>query len=429
MINQETVIVTVVLVALAFALPRKYFLLPFVITACFVPADQRIIIMGLDFTPLRLLIVTGVLRLCLRGELRTIKLNRFDKILLLWAFCGAAIFVLQRLDMSSLIYKCGLLFDVLGLYWLFRQNIQSWADIHFIFTLFALCALVMLPLVAFEWATGRNPFSAFGRVGTVVRESGRYRCQASFPHSIMLGLFWATLVPVFVGLSKAERWKYLYWAAAAAGVFIVCATNSSTPIGTLIGVVLVLPLFRYRSYGRLIAYGICGMTVGLHLIMKAPVWHLIGRMSIVSGSTGYHRYRLIDQAIRHFGEWALLGTRSTAHWGGLGLTDITNQYIRQGIDGGFITLLLFVVLLVMAIRIAGVYSIHIPQVKLRFLSWCISVSILGHCLAFIGISYFGQIHMLLYLTFAIVGVIYEISSTSLRFARSINPNLALMNIS
>jgi len=34
---------------------------------------------------------------------------------------------------------------------------------------------------------------------------------------------------------------------------------------------------------------------------------------------------------------------------------------------------------------------------------------LGHCLSFIGVSYFGQIMMLLYLMFAIVGFVYEMS--------------------
>lgn len=407
MMAEETIVITILLLILILVMPRKYFLVPFVVTACFIPADQRIIIFGLDFTPLRILIVVGVLRLCLRGELRAIKLNRFDKILLAWAFCGAVIYVLQWLDMRALIYKCGVLFDVLGLYWLFRQNIQSWDDIRFVFAFFALCALGMLPFVVLERATGKNPFSILGRVYTATRVSG-YRCQASFPHSIMLGLFWATLVPVFVGLGLAQQRKFLYWVACAAGVFMVLATNSSTPIGTLIVILLLLPLFRYRAYGRQIAYAVCGMVVGLHLVMKAPVWHLICRVCLISGSTGYHRYRLIDRAIKHFPEWALLGTRSTAHWGH-GLIDITNKYIREGLDGGFITLLLFVILLVVAVRIVGGYSIRAADFKLRVLAWCICVSILGHCIAFIGISYFGQIRMLLYWTFAIVSLVFEMS--------------------
>lgn len=409
MITHETIIFTILLVILTFVIGRKYFLLPYLIAACFIPADQRIIVMGLDFTPLRLLIVAGVGRLFLRRELRSIRLNTFDKTLAAWALSGATIYVIQWLNMGAVIYRCGRLFDIFGMYWVFRQGIRSWSDVHFIFAVLALCALVMTPFVAFEWTTGSNPFVFLGKAQTAIR-GGSHRCQASFPHSIIMGLFWATLVPVFVGLSKQKRWKHLCWAATVASVLMVFSTNSSTPITTLIIIVAVLAIFRYRAYGRQIAYAICGSVVGLHLVMQAPVWHLISRIQVVPGSTGYHRYRLIDAAIRHFHEWALLGTRSTVHWGPW-LYDITNWYIRQGIDGGFITLLLFVILLVMAVRIPGRYSLqNIPHDQ-QWLAWCICGSVIGHCVSFLGVSYFGQVRMLLYLTFAVVGMMSDKQKT------------------
>ena len=405
MITTPTIIVTIILVILTIALPRRYFLAPYIIAACFLPADQRVLILTLDFTCLRILVVTGALRIFLRGEHNTIQWNKFDKLLLGWAVCGAAVFIIQQSNTSALIYKCGVLFDIVGLYWLFRQNIRSWSDIKFIVKLFALCAILMTPLVALEWVTGRNPFLFFGRVHTVIRE-GSYRCQASFPHSIMLGLFWATLIPVFIGSSKERRWGKLYWAATAASVFIVFSTTSSTPIFTLACTMCLLPLFRYRRYGCQVAWALCGLTVALHMVMKAPVWHLISRINIIGGSTGYHRYKLIDETIEHFSEWALLGTDGTAHWG-YHLFDITNQYCLEAVRGGLITLSLFVVLLIMAVRVIGRYSLcSIPRDK-QWLTWGICVSILAHCVSFFGVSYFGQIRMLLYLTFAIVGTTYE----------------------
>ena len=408
MINLSTIVITILLVTVTFLVPRKYFLLPFILAATFVPADQRIIIMDLDFTILRILVVAGVLRMVIRGEMCIIELNRFDKILFAWTICGAVKYVVQWANTRALIYKCGVLFDVLGLYWLFRQNIRSWADIDFIFVAFAFCALAMLPFAVFESATGQNPFLILGRVHTAVRNTGRYRCQASFPHSIILDLFWATLVPVFISLSNVKRWKYLYWAATTASVFMVVATFSSTPILTLVAVLLLLLLFPVRRYGKEIAWALLGSIFALHLVMKAPVWHLIARVGIISGSTGYHRYKLIDKAIEHFQEWALLGTRNTAHWG-WGMQDLTNQYILEGALGGFVTLMVFIVLLVKAVKTAGSYSLRCVPLRRQWLSWGVCVLVLGHCISFFGVSYFGQIKMLLYLTFAIVGAIYEMS--------------------
>jgi hypothetical protein len=401
---QTTIISTVLLSLLIFLVPKRYFLLPFILAACFLPADQRVIIFTLDFTPLRILIVAGVLRIFLRGEEEIIKWNKFDKLLLGWAICGAIVYIIQWGDMRAFIYKCGRLFDIIGLYWIFRQSIRSWSDIKFIVTVFAFCAILMVPWVIIEKTTTRNPFLFFGKVFTAFRE-GNFRCQAAFPHSIIFGVFWANLIPIFIASVIAGHRKFLYSIAVLAGIFMVWTSASSTPYGTLIANLSLLILFPFRRYGKLIALGIFGQLVALHIVMKAPVWHLLSRIKFVSGSTGYHRYKLINETIDHFSEWALRGTRSTAHWG-YGLSDITNQYCAEGVTGGFITLVFFVIVLITAVRTVGRYSLqNIPREK-QWLAWGICVSILGHCISFIGVSYFGQIHMLLYLTFATIGMIY-----------------------
>ncbi len=49
--------------------------------------------------------------------------------------------------------------------------------------------------------------------------------------------------------------------------------------------------------------------------MKAPVWALIQRITIFGGNSGYHRYELINQAILHFWEWFLVGTKNPSSLG------------------------------------------------------------------------------------------------------------------
>ncbi len=412
MIYQTTIVITVLLVILLFIVPKKYFLLPFILAACFVPADQRVIIFDLDFTPLRMLILAGASRLLLLEEVRTIKWNRFDKLVLVWAIYGSFIYIIQWADMRALIYKCGVLFDVIGLYWLFRINISSWGDIKSVSKIFAICSLVLAVFVGLEWATGTNPFVVLGRVGTVVRE-GRYRCQASFPHSMMLGLFWATLVPLFIGFARQDNSKLLLWSAVAASAFIAAATASSTPILTLLIVLIMLCGYRWREYTACAGWGLFASLVALHIVMQAPVWHLISRIGVVGGSAGWHRFVLIDRAISHFGEWLFLGCRSTAHWG-WGLSDITNQYILEGVRGGFVTLVLFLVMIYMALRTFLRLSLQYQEHKQQFLAWCLFVTMLGHCVAFLGVSYFGQIMMWWYMTLAIVGFLNESKGSSMR---------------
>jgi hypothetical protein len=222
----------------------------------------------------------------------------------------------------------------------------------------------------------------------------------------MLGLFWATMVPLFIGFARQDKHKLLLWSAVAASIFIVAATASSTPVLTLLIVLVLLRGYKWRKYTASAGWGILVSLVVLHIVMKAPVWHLISRIGVVGGSTGWHRYILIDRAISHFGEWAFLGCRSTAHWG-WGLTDITNQYILEGVRGGFVTLVLFLVMIYMALKTLLRLSLQNQEHKQQFLIWCLFVAILGHCIAFFGVSYFGQIMVLWYMTLAMVSFLYD----------------------
>ena len=51
-----TALITIVLVVMTFVVPRKYILLPYVLGACFAPADQTLMIGELNFQVLRILV-------------------------------------------------------------------------------------------------------------------------------------------------------------------------------------------------------------------------------------------------------------------------------------------------------------------------------------------------------------------------------------
>jgi hypothetical protein len=407
----ETLIHPIGLIAVLFLgvllllLPRRWAVLPMVIIACFIPSAQRVVVIGLDFTLLRIMVLFGVARLLLRDEFQDFSWKKIDKMIVLYAISATLILTAQRGTFSTFVNRLGFSFDALGMYFLFRCLIRSWEDIDRLILGSIVISIPVAAFFAFEHLTRRNLFSIFGGVPaiTTIRQ-GELRCQGAFSHPIMAGCFWAVWIPLFA----AYWWKGVnerIWAVIGVGaaLFIIATCNSSTPVfGVLMAVVGGLAFYG-RHQMRTIRWGTVILLIFLHLIKERPVWSLVATASYIGSGTGYHRYRLIDAFIRRFNEWWLLGTASTAHWGPQ-LYDVTNQYVLEGVRGGLLTLILFIALIVLAFQGVGrLWRLCQHDRYRQALAWALGVSLFVHCVNFIGVSYFGQIHIAWYLVLSIIG--------------------------
>jgi hypothetical protein len=389
-------------------LPRRWAIFPMLIIASFIPSVQKIVIGGMDLNFLRIMVIFGMIRLFLKKEYIAFIWKPIDKMFVGWVISAVVINSIQRGTMDVFVNRLGFGFDAMGMYMLFRCLIRNWSDIDM--TIFG-AILISIPVTAaflLENRTGRNMFSIFGGVNEITRiRDGRLRCQGAFSHAILAGCFWASLMPLFV----AQWWKSgtgRIWAVTGfitTSVVIICCA-SSTPIFGVTSAILGGLLYYARNYMRQIRWGVVVVLVFLHMIMKAPVWHLIARVSAVGGSTSWYRYKLINETINHFGDWFLLGTPSTLHWG---LFDITNQYALEGIRGGLLTLSLFIGIIVLGFQAVGQLWRMNRNPYAIALSWALGVSLFAHCMNFFGVSYFGQIYIVWYLILAMIGSLCPVS--------------------
>jgi hypothetical protein len=396
------------LIALALALvvvPRRFAIFPMIVLACFIPDAQRIVVSGLDFKFLRILVLAGWIRLLIRGELSGFKPKALDLALVLWVLCSSTMHIVLDGTVEAAINRLGFAFDALGLYFLFRFLIRGWGDVGRTVQGFILIGVPVAVAFLIENSTGRNAFSIFGGVPemTAIRE-GRLRCQGAFSHPILAGCFWASLVPLMAALwwrgGAGRAWSVL--GVLLSGIIVVtCA--SSTPVSAVLFAAMGLLAFPMRAHLRWLRWGVVLLLVGLHLVMNNPVWHLIGRVDFAGGSTGWHRFYLIDQTLRHFGEWWLCGTNNTAHWGE-GLFDVTNGYVLEGVRGGLLTLILFVLVIAMGFGAVGRLWRSVEGDRPRLaMAWALGVMHFVHAMNLIAVSYFGQIQMIWYLGLAMIG--------------------------
>lgn len=390
-------------VALVFVLPRRFVLVPVVLLLACIPSAQRIVIFTLDFNFVRIILMSVMLRALLYGEIRSLNLLRADKVLLFYCAIGAVAYGALFLSPNAFVARVGYMMEVALGYFAGRLYVRSWRDVVYPMTALAVVSLPLAWLFLLEQTTGRNLMSVFGGVPeiTTIRD-GKMRAQGAFTHPIMAGVFWASCVPwfLYLGYRKAIP-KVLALAVAAVAFVIVLFTASSTPVMFLLVFVFAMLLFPARRYLRLIQYGVLASIVFLQIVMNAPVWHLLARVNVFGGSTGWHRYHLIDQAIARFFEWALVGTRSTASWG-YGLADVTNQYILEGVRGGIVTLGLFVWLHWLIFSRIGTLIARTDADSGELPVWFLGSYLFAHAVTFIAVAYFGQVVGFYFMTLGIV---------------------------
>jgi len=205
--------------------------------------------------------------------------------------------------------------------------------------------------------------------------------------------------------SEGGRRRWIGVAGVIASCFIVIACASATPVTGVMFALIGAAAFVLRYRMAWVRWGLLFAAIGLHMVMLAPIWHLVARINVSSGSS-YHRFFLIDGAINHWDEWWLIGSRvGTAHWGSWTF-DVTNHYIVQALHGGLPVLGLFVATIALAFREVGrIWRAEAQDRKAMLWGWALGVSLFVHVTGFIGISYFGQINLTWFLLLAMIGSI------------------------
>jgi hypothetical protein len=373
-------------------------------TALFMPLGQQVVFFGLHLYFSRILILVGLVRLIMRQETRGMQWCIVDKLFLFWALTEFVMGNIRDGPSEAMIGALGFAYNALGIYFFIRLLTRDAKEAVEHVQFLALASIVLAILMVPELRTGRNMFSVLGGVNPISEfRDGRFRCQGPFRISILAGTFAATLFPLMVGLwfqRGPNRWR------AGVGIlgclFVTYASASSGPLLCFLAAMVGLGMWRMRNQMRLFRRGVVVVLIVLAMVMKAPVWYLISKISDLFGGSGWHRSYLIDQAVNHFNEWWLIGTSVTSNWAPAGLVmlnnpkmmDITNEFIAQGIGGGALGLGLFVAIIVCCFKIVGraVRSEVEPPLE-RKLIWTFGVCLMAHCAAFVSVAYFDQIEV------------------------------------
>ena len=371
---------------------------------------------------LRVLVLFGIIRMAREsGQKRKLLsggVNAIDIAVILLAVMTALNGILLFQASGAVVYQLGELYSIFGVYFFFRFLIRDEEDVVRILQTFAGIAAFVAVVMAYEVVTGHNPYAVLGgaaasKYSTLIARDDRFRAQGPFAHSILAGTFGAVILPLFVALWwKGKKYRRLAVIGAISSTVITLACNSSTPVLGYAAGVLALALWPIRNSMRILRWAVVLTLVALHLALKNPVWHLITRIDITGGSSSYHRYMLIDQCIRHFSDWWLMGVKDTSVWG-WDMWDTANQYVGTCDNSGLLPFILLISVLVYGFKFLGKARRRAGDKKKALFIWALGSALFANVVAFVGISYWDQNIVAWYALLAMICAARTIRKTEL----------------
>ena len=414
-------IILVVLILVVFSQSRRWALLGMLAGVLYLTQGQGLQLAGFNVFALRILEMVGFARVMMRHEFSFSNLTKVDRAFLMLYGFSTVVFLLRSSE--GFAFQIGVAVDAFLCYFTFRGLVSDMDDCRWFLNAFAILMIPFVVVVAIERVTQHNLFSVMGGVPayTWIRDD-KVRCFGSFRHPSLLGTLGAVFLPLYIALalSPASRKRALLGIGQCA--VIVWASNSGGPVSAASIAVAGWLFWRLRDRMKIVRRWMLAVIIVLAMFMKAPIWYLPAKLTALTGGDGWHRSYLMDVSMQHIGLWWLCGIpiQETADWfpymlGTTGGSDITNEYIAQGITAGIVAIVLLIFLLIQAYRHLGKAMAKIRSQasanngtsETEHILWGLGVVLTVHIVNWFGITYFDQSYAIWFLQLAMMVTLSE----------------------
>lgn len=408
------------------ALPRQYAALPFLVCTLYLTMGQVIIVAGLHLYPMTIVAIFAIIRLFLRQEFFLHDTDKITLSIVIWATVGIATSLLL-LGLNGEIMRIRTIFECLLLYIFFKSIFRSFSDISFVCKMLPFLIFPLACSMFLEFYTGHNIFSYLGITKGIpiiknisdIR-NGHYRSQGSFWHPILAGTFGATSMPLIVAMWFQKSYRKIWCVLGIISSIIITITAiSGGPRITFILEIIAFTFWFYRNNMQFIrnlisAILVISITIITFVLNDAP-WNIFNLLSKYTVGNGQYRSQLYTSAFgKYFHEWWLMGSKDTAHLSSSYITgtraDITSAYLGQGLQGGILTMILFILIIYLCFRGLGraLHRNKTEPLKHLVLLWALGVTLFGHAASFISVSYFDQTLIWYYMLLGMLGAVSAI---------------------
>jgi hypothetical protein len=409
MLTPVMALAMLIVIGLIFTRPRNQVIVPFLLGCFTIPLQQVVVLGGLHFTVLRILIIAGLIRKATSGG--TSRAGKFpggfngvDRMVILWAISLQTIVSLQWMEMQSFIHNLGDFLDMFGGYLVVRFFIPDVETVRRTIKTLAVVCIIQGVCMLNEQISHVNVFGYVGGLGPwLTIRDGKIRSEGVLG-CISAGAFAGALIPLFLWLWTQRKCRTLAYAGLAGATTMVFTSNSSSSLLALAATALAIFFWPLRKQMRLVRWALALTLVALHLVMKAPVWALISRVDLTGSSSGYHRFYLVDNCIRHFGDWWLLGYKHYDQWGFM-MFDLCNQFVVQAVNGGLLALVAYIAIFSRSFAAIGKARKKVEGDRGReWFLWCLGSTLFSIVVAHFGINYPAMMEIGLFTLWTVISV-------------------------
>jgi hypothetical protein len=396
-----------VLIAIVLILsqPRTKAIVPFSLTYFTVPFEQVLVLGGIHFTMHQMLILTVLVRMVtFRGVKGKFSggFNALDSVAVLWTLSVLIIFLLQWTEMQAFIKGLGDLVVSLGGYLAARFLIPDRETLRRTVKVLAAICVIQGVCMLSEQVTYQNVFAFMGGHPPTIRE-GHVRAEGSMG-TLAGGTFAGVVIPLFFWMRREEKSQTLACAGLAGATAMVFASHASTSWLAYGASLVGLAFWPLRRQMSLVRWALVAILVALHLTMNGPVWSLIEKIDLTGGSSSYHRYMLVDNCIRHFADWWLIGYKYYGNWG-FDMWDLCNQFVVAALNGGLVTLIIFIAIFKRSFGAIGTARKRVEgDHRQEWFFWCLGSVLFALLVASFGINYMDHLMMWFLLLLVFISV-------------------------
>jgi len=416
-----TLIVALITSLLVISLRPKYALAAYITALLWYPSFLAVSIGTIDILVGRFVVAVLLLRCLFDEKIRTkFKWCRLDTLVTLSMVVYVGAYFITLIDPlpETIEGRSGFLMDTWCAYMAARFIVVDRMKLISIIKCISIALVPLAILGVIESVTGWQPFISLRRFSPwfVGREFvshirfGFVRAIGPFSHAILFGGGFAMFMPLVFYL-RHEKKEWHSFAYILSGIVMLGALSSmsSGPWIMVIVVVFCLVMERHKKFIKPLFILLVFLCITVGIASNRPFYHVITSWANPLGGAGWHRAKLIDIAIDKFDEWWMVGYGSKdPGWGpllGMGITDVTNEYILNGVRYGILGVIAICAVLARAFQdLISTYRKQQHPVT-KSLCWAFGSLLLSVTGAWMSVSFFGQLSTLFYCSLGMVGSI------------------------